>query len=66
MYGVVSGAFRMLDYSEIYNPTKTVKFNLATNSLTSSFNSVYTFCDFLAFFNNFQMYLDYSNYEQYI
>lgn len=66
MYGVVNGAGRAIEYSKVYNPTQTVKFQLGLTQFTESLNSVYTFCDFSAFFNNFQMYAEYQDWEQYI
>ena len=66
LYGVVNGGFRAIEYKAVYNPQKTIKFQMAINNFTESTNSVYTFCDFSAFFNNIAMYTDTENYEQYI
>ena len=66
LYGVVNGGFRAIEYKNVYNPQNTIKFQMATNNFTESTNSVYTFCDFSAFFNNLAMYTDTENYEQYI
>jgi len=66
MYGVINGAARSFEYSSVYKPNQTVKFQLGLTTFTESLNSVYTFCDFTAFFNNFEMYADYANWEQYI
>lgn len=66
LYGVVNGGFRAIEYKNVYNPQNTIKFQMAINNFTESTNSVYTFCDFSAFFNNLAMYTDTENYEQYI
>jgi hypothetical protein len=66
LYGVVDGGFRANEFKAIYNPTNSVKFQMSVNKFTESTNSVYTFCDFAAFFSNFAMYTDYENPEQYI
>ena len=66
LYGVVDGGFRALEYKNVYNPQKSVKFQMSINKFTESTNSVYTFCDFAAFFSNFAMYTDFENPEQYI
>jgi hypothetical protein len=66
LYGVVNGGFRAIEYKNVYNPQKTIKFQMAINNFTESTNSVYTFCDFSAFFTNIAMYTDTENVEQYI
>lgn len=64
--GTVQGGFDLLTYWKIWNPTNTVKFNMAITQLTTSVNSVYAFCDFRHLFNQFAYLTEFSNWENYI
>lgn len=66
LYGLVNGGFRAVQYKNVYNPTSTVKFQLATTNFVDSLNSTYAFCDFSHLYAQFAMLADAENWEQYI
>lgn len=66
LYGLVNGSFRMGQYYRIYEPTSTIKFQLALANFTESTNSMYAFCDFTHFYAQLAMLADTEDWEQYI
>ena len=66
LYGVVNGGFRANQYKAVWNPTSTIKFNLAITNFVDSTNSMYAFCDFTHLYAQLAMLADTEDWEQYI
>lgn len=62
----VHSVFRIGDNIALYDPTKLMKFGMSTNLLVESMNVSFAYCDFSHLYNEFERYLDYEQWENYV